>query len=69
MSSEEQRNLRRLAGRHVPMSLSDGSRLDDVSLVSARTRTLWIFVSGEDTFLPVEQVIDVWEAEPLRPAA
>jgi hypothetical protein len=69
MSAHQQRNLRQLEGRNVHISLSDGSRYDDVALVSARARTLWIFTGGEDTFLPVDQVIDVWEAESLRSAA
>jgi hypothetical protein len=57
--------LRALEGRHVSLSLSDGSRLDDVELVSAgRTdlRTIWVFAYGMDTFLPRAAVVDVWEA-------
>ena len=42
------------------LALADGSRLDDVSLVSARGTTLWIFTAGEDRFVPVTAVIDAW---------
>jgi hypothetical protein len=69
MTAAQHRELRRLEGRAVGLSLADGSRLDDVSLVSARTRTLWVIANGEDTFLAVDQVIDAWESLPLRPAA
>jgi hypothetical protein len=44
----------------VNLALADGSRLDDVSLVSARGLTLWIFAGGEDRFVPVTTVIDAW---------
>ncbi len=69
MGAAQRRKLQQLEGRAVHISLVDGSRLDEVSLVSARRSTLWIFANGEDTFVPVEQVIDIWEAQPLRFAA
>ena len=45
MSAEKRRELRRLEGTNVHLALSDGHRMDDVTLVSARGLTLWIFVS------------------------
>jgi hypothetical protein len=69
MSGQQRRNLRSLEGRRVHLSLGDGSRLDEVCLVSARARTVWVFLNGEDAFIPVDDVIDVWEAAPLRCAA
>ena len=51
------------------VALADGSRMDDVALVSARGATLWLFAGGEDTFVPVDSVVDVWEAQPVRSAA
>jgi hypothetical protein len=69
MGAAERTKLHKLEGCNVHISLADGSRLDEVSLISARRNTLWIFANGEDTFLPVEQVIDVWEAQPVRFAA
>lgn len=69
MSSELIRKLRRLEGRNVNLCLADGSRLDDVSLVSVRSRTIWVFGNGQDAFVRVDQVRDFWEAQPFRPAA
>jgi hypothetical protein len=57
--------LTALEGRQVSVALRDGHRLDDVQLVSAgrnRAGTLWLFTNGADTFIAVEDVIDVWEA-------
>ncbi len=67
MRAEQRSELLRLEGRTVSLALADGSRLDDVSLVSAGSGTVWVFANGEDRFIPVGQVIDVWEA--LSPAA
>jgi hypothetical protein len=53
-----------LEGCRVSLALADGSRLDDCQLVSAgrhRTRSVWIFSNGLDTFLPVEHVVAQWE--------
>jgi hypothetical protein len=61
MSAEQQMKLRGLEGRTVHLALVDGSRLDDVALVSARSRTVWVFTNGEDTFVPISDVVDVWE--------
>jgi hypothetical protein len=60
MTVEKRRELRRFEGLSVNLALADGSRLDDVSLVSARGRSLWIFAGGEDRFVPVTAVIDAW---------
>lgn len=64
MTAGMRREWRKLEGRFVHLSLIDGTRLDDVSLVSARGRTLWLFANGEDRFLPVDEVVDLWEARP-----
>jgi hypothetical protein len=69
MSAERRRELRRLEGRNVHLALSDGSRMDDVQLVSARGLTLWIFDSGEDLFVPFTRVIDFWSAGRVSSAA
>ena len=60
MTAEKRRQLRSFEGSSVNLALADGSRLDDVSLVSARGTTLWIFENGEDRFVPVAKVIDAW---------
>jgi hypothetical protein len=67
MTGQQRRELRSLEGRLVHLALADGSRIDDASLVSTTTRTLWVFLNGEDAFIPLEDVIDVWECS--RPAA
>ena len=56
--------LAHLEGRHVSVALADGSRLDDCELVSAGhgADTLWLFVNGDDVFVPVADVTDAWEA-------
>jgi hypothetical protein len=69
MTARQQRDLRTLEGRMVHVALADGSRMDDVALVSARGTTLWVFAGGEDAFVPVAGVVDVWEAQRLRSAA
>lgn len=66
MTAEKRRELHKLEGLPVHLSLADGSRLDDVALVSARSVTLWIFDNGRDVFVPVADVVDVW---PARSAA
>jgi hypothetical protein len=53
-----------LEGRQVSVALQDGTRIDDSSLVSSgrrRARTLWLFANGEDVFVPIDDIVDVWE--------
>jgi hypothetical protein len=69
MSAEKRRELRRLEGGNVNLALSNGCRMDDVMLVSARGLTLWIFDTGEDVFVPFNQVIDFWASERVGSAA
>ncbi len=69
MTTQQHRDLRTLEGRMVHVALADGSRMDDVALVSAGGSKLWIFAGGEDSFVAVDTVVDVWEAQPVRSAA
>ena len=69
MTAQQQRAMRKLEGRVVHLALADGSRIDEVALVSAGRRSIWVFFNGEDTFVPTSQVIDIWEAQPYRSAA
>jgi hypothetical protein len=69
MNAERHFELRRLEGAGVHLALTDGSRLDDVSLISTRGRSLWIFDGGEDIFVPLADVIDFWPADGARSAA
>jgi len=59
-----------LEGRQVSLALRNGDRIDDAQLISARGNragTLWLFTNGSDRFIAVEDVIDVWEAQPAGP--
>lgn len=60
--------LRSLEGRYVCLALADGSRIDDCQLVSAGRPgigTLWVFTNGRDAFLPLDEVVDLWEPVPV----
>ena len=69
MTAEQHRTLRRMQGLTVSVALADGTRLDDVILVSARPKTVWVFNNGEDLFLSTVDVVDAWETMPARSAA
>lgn len=62
MENERRYRMRRLEGRDVNVALSGGTRIDGAHLVSAGGRTLWIFTDGADRFVPVEEVVDLWES-------
>ncbi len=65
MTANELHQLRTLEGRRVSVAMRGGRRLDDCQLVSAgrgRGATLWIFADGTDTFVPLDDVLDLWEA-------
>jgi hypothetical protein len=58
------RRLTHLEGRIVSVALIDGSRIDDCQLVSARGRKgrqLWLFTFRGDTFVDLDDVVDIWE--------
>ena len=58
--------LRELQGRVVGLALVTGDRIDECHLVSSRGRvaSVWIYAEGEDTFIPVEAILDCWEILP-----
>ena len=62
MTRERRATLSRLEGRQVNVALVDGSRIDDCQLVLAGRAKLWVFVNGQDSFVRVDAVTDVWEA-------
>jgi hypothetical protein len=73
MAKQKVRSLHSIEGRQVNVSLRDGKRIDDCNLVSggrARAPKLWLFTNGEDVFVPLDDVIDVWEtgSNPRRAA-
>jgi hypothetical protein len=56
--------MRSLEGRRVSLALRDGARIDDCQLVSAGrpgVRTIWVFANGVDAFVPLPEVVGVWE--------
>jgi hypothetical protein len=58
-------SLKSMEGRQVGVSLRNGERIDDSQLVSGGRRrlgSLWLFSNGEDVFVPLSDVVDVWEA-------
>jgi hypothetical protein len=59
-------------GRQVSLALRDGSRIDDCQLVSAgraAIATLWLFTNGDDIFVSLDDVLDVWEPAVVGRAA
>lgn len=52
-------------GRQVNVAMTDGSVMGPVPLVLARRNTLWVVADGEDTFVPLDRVVNVWDAPPL----
>ena len=62
--SRTRNELRQLEGRQVSLALVDGSRIDDAALVSTGrggTTNLWIYTNREDAFIPMSQIIEIWE--------
>ena len=55
-------DVRSLEGRRVNVALADGSVMGPVPLVLARRNTLWVVADGEDTFVPLDRVVNVWHA-------
>lgn len=66
MHGQRHREIQRFEGRTVHVALGDGSVLDRVPLVLARHGTVWVVRDGEDAFYPLDRVVDVWHAPPLR---
>lgn len=68
MDANRVKQLRSLEGCRVGVALRGGTRLDDCQLVSAGRGgqpSLWLFDNGCDVFVPVGDVVAVWEAEAL----
>ena len=68
MDVKRVKQLRSLEGHRVGVALRGGTRLDDCQLVSAgrgRQPSLWLFDSGCDVFVPLGDVVAVWEVEAL----
>ena len=64
MTSHDSAHLKQLEGHRVNVALADGSRIDDCELVSVDRGMrghLWLHANGNDSFVPLSQVSDVWE--------
>ena len=58
-------NLRNLEGQRVSVALGDGSRIDDCQLVSvprSPADRVWICAGGQDLFVAVDDIADIWPA-------
>jgi prepilin-type processing-associated H-X9-DG protein len=66
MKATRQPDVQRFEGRTVNVALADGSVLDRVPVMLARRNTLWVVHEGEDAFLPLDRVVDVWAAPPRQ---
>ena len=65
MSKQRRAQLKMFEGRHVNISLRNGCRIDNCQLVSSgRTYVphLWLYANGADTFVPLDEVVDMWAA-------
>ena len=65
MTADRIHALTALEGRRVGLAVRGGLRFDDCQLVSAgrgRSRSLWLFADGTDTFVAIDDVVDLWEA-------
>jgi len=65
MVANQIQELKALEGRRIGLAVRGGHRIDDCQLVSAgrgRVRTLWVFTNGVDSFVPFDDVMDLWEA-------
>jgi hypothetical protein len=72
MANDRKHHLRLIEGQQVNVALRDGTRLDDCNLVSSgrsRVDSIWLFVNGEDVFVPHDDVVDLWETSGGRPWA
>lgn len=59
-----------LEGRRVSVALADGSRIDECELISAGhhgVQSLWLYSGGADVFVPLADVVDLWEIVPVGP--
>lgn len=65
MAANRMHELRALEGRRVGLAVRGGQRIDDCQVVSVgrgTVQTVWLFANGADTFVPIDDVVDLWEA-------
>ncbi|MGQ0520857.1 MAG: hypothetical protein ACT4PX_06885 [Actinomycetota bacterium] len=61
MTQAELGDLRSLEGRRVGVALADRTCIDEAVLEAVVSGKLWLHTAGEDVFVPVPDVVDVWE--------
>lgn len=54
-------DLRSMEGRRVGVALADRSCIDGAVLEAVVSGKLWLHTSGEDVFVALSDVVDVWE--------
>ena len=62
--TEAPRRLRDLEGCRVNLSLTNGSRLESVEVVSAghgRLSSLWLELDGTDLFIKKAEILNIYE--------
>jgi hypothetical protein len=72
MTKERLSQLASLEGQRISVALRGGSRIDDCHLVSAgrgRVASLWLVAAGQDTFVALSEVVDVWQTAGRRSRA
>lgn len=71
MTKQQRSRLRSIEGQQVSVALRGGTRIDDCNLVSSRPQIgqLWLFVNGEDVFIAMRDIVDVWETDIKPPRA
>jgi hypothetical protein len=57
-------DLRSLQGRRVSVALADRSCIHDGFLLGVSAERVWLDASGTETFLRLDEVVDVWETRP-----
>jgi hypothetical protein len=64
MTGSQRQQAQSLQGQTVSVALRDGCRIDEATLVSAghsRARTLWLYSNRTDVFVPLAEVVDLWQ--------
>ncbi len=61
-------DVRQLQGHHVGVALADHSRIDDAVLSGVvADESLWLHSDGTDVFVPLGEILDLWELPPPTP--
>lgn len=61
MTQAEFGDLRSLEGRRVGVALADRTCIDEAVFEAVVSGKLWLHAAGEDVFVPLPDVVDMWE--------